>query len=390
MVRSVFVIAGKDLRQQLRNSTLLLFAIVLPLGIAALFSTVLDDPGGGFQARYLVVDEDHGPAADAFVDDVLGAVAEESTFAVDRAASVAEATRLVDTGAADAVFVLPAGFSAAVDAGRTATLRVVGGADAPLAAYVADQIARSYATDVGGVQLAVALTDAGGVPVDDPDALAARVRQLPAPLTLAADVTETDRVLASRTFYPAGMAVFFLFFVAMLSVNSILAERGTGTLARLLASPVPRPAILVGKLLGGVGTGVAAMTVLVVASTLLLGADWGPPAGVAALVVALVLAATGLMALVATVARSSEQATTWMSGLAVLLGMFGGTFAPLSQLGGLWVLSYLTPHRWFLQGLSDLAGGDVQAVLLPVAVLTGLAVTTTAVALLRIGKLMTV
>lgn len=385
-MRGALTIAGKDLRLQLRNNTLLLFGIVLPLGLAALFGTVLDDPGAGLRARYVVADEDHGPAATTFVDDVLGAVTAESTFDVTRVDAGAEATRLVDDGAADAAFIVPAGFSADVAAGRTATLRVVGAADAPIAAYVAGEIAESYATAVRGGQLAVAVTVAGGGRVDDPAGLAARARAAPPPLAVASG-TAADRALGSRTFYPAGMAVFFLFFVAMLAVSTILAERATGTMPRLLAAPVGRTTILVGKLLGGVGVGLVAMTVLVVASTLLLGASWGPPLGVAALVAALVLAATSLMALVATAARTTEQATSWMSTLAVLLGMFGGTFAPLARVGDLAVLSYLTPHHWFLRGLADLAGADPWAALVPVAVLLGLAAVAATLTLLRIGKL---
>ncbi|GGM20678.1 hypothetical protein GCM10011608_01610 [Micromonospora sonchi] len=385
-MRQIFVIATKDLRLHLRNSTLLLFGIVLPLGLAVLFSTVLDDPGGGFQARYVVADEDRGPAANAFVTDVLGALTAESTFDVQRVAAATEATRMVDRGAVDAAFIVPAGFSADIAAGRTATLRVLGDVDSPIAAYVAREIAQSYATEVRGGRLAVAVTVAGGGRVDDPAGFAARVQALPPPLTVSAGST-ADHELASRTFYPAGMAVFFLFFVAMLSVSTILAERTTGTMPRLLAAPVRRPTILVGKLLGGVGIGLVAMSVLMVSSTLLIGARWGPPLGVAALVTALVLAATGLMALVATAARTTEQATGWMSTLAVLMGMFGGTFAPLARVEGLAVLSYATPHRWFLQGLTDLAGGDLRAVVVPVVVLLGLAAATFSLTLLRIGKL---
>src|SRR5690606_26032111 len=184
----------------------------------------------------------------------------------------------------------------------------------------------------------------------------------------------------------AGMAVFFLFFTAMLSVSSILQERTDGTMARLLATPTTRRAILAGKLAAGVVIGVAAMAVLVGASTLLLGADWGDPLGVAVLVVAVVLAATGLMALVATFATSTEQAGNWMSVLGVLFGLFGGSFVPLAQLGTLSAISYATPHRWFLQGLSDLSGGGLGVLLPPVAALLGFAAVGFGLALLRLGR----
>ena len=69
--------------------------------------------------------------------------------------------------------------------------------------------------------------------------------------------------------------------------------------------------------------------------------------------------------------------------------MLGGSFFPVSQAGGLVErLSLLTPHAWFLRGLTDLAGGAGAAAVLPAvaAILTFAAVPAT-VALLRLGRL---
>jgi ABC-2 type transport system permease protein len=174
--------------------------------------------------------------------------------------------------------------------------------------------------------------------------------------------------LDTSTFFAAGMAVFFLFFAVQFGVASLLDERRDGTLARLLAAPVPRVSILAGKLLTSLVVGVLSMTVLVVATSLLLGADWGHPVGVAVLVLAGVLAATGIMAVVAGLARSAEQAGNWQAIVGVTLGMLGGVFFPVAQVGGvLDTVSWLTPHRWFMQGLADLAGGGDVAAVLPSA-----------------------
>ena len=61
------------------------------------------------------------------------------------------------------------------------------------------------------------------------------------------------------------------------------------------------------------------------------------------LVVAAVLAAIGIMALIATLAKNAEQASIWQSVIAVVLGLLGGTFFPISQAPG--VLSKLTFAR---------------------------------------------
>jgi ABC-2 type transport system permease protein len=126
------------------------------------------------------------------------------------------------------------------------------------------------------------------------------------------------------------------------------------------------------------------------AAALLLGARWGHPLGVGLLVVAGVLAATGVMALVATVARTAEQAGNLQSVVAVLFGVLGGVFVPVQQLGGAFAaLSLLTPHRWFLQGLADLHGEHAPAVAPgPTLALLAFAAVTTGLALLRVGRML--
>ena len=72
----------------------------------------------------------------------------------------------------------------------------------------------------------------------------------------------------------------------------------------------------------------------------------------------------------------------------MVLGILGGVFFPVPQLGGLTTIGYVTPHRWFLQGLADLAGGgSVEVVALPVAALLVFAAAGGAVALARLGRM---
>jgi ABC-2 type transport system permease protein len=130
--------------------------------------------------------------------------------------------------------------------------------------------------------------------------------------------------------------------------------------------------------------------VLVLASSLMLGARWGDPIGVALLVLAAVIAAMGITALITTMARTEEQAGGWNSIVAVTLAILGGAFFDLSQ--GPEILSQvslITPHAWFLEGLDLLAGASssVADVLVPVGALLGIGLVTGAVGLARAGGL---
>jgi ABC-2 type transport system permease protein len=128
------------------------------------------------------------------------------------------------------------------------------------------------------------------------------------------------------------------------------------------------------------------MTVLVLASTALLGAEWGDPVAVALLVLGAVTAAMGITALITTLARTEEQAGGWNSIVAVTMAILGGAFFDLSQgpeiLG---VVSVITPHAWFLGGLDILAvpSAGVAEVAVPVVALFAIGIVTGAVGLVR-------
>ena len=208
------------------------------------------------------------------------------------------------------MIVIPAGFSARVQAGQPASLQVIGNVEAPVSTQVARSIAESYAADLNRIRLSVATVAAAhpGAPLPPARirALAAAAAAATAPVAVR-DVSAQTRELDQKSFFAAGMAVFFLFFTVQFGVTSLLEERNDGTLARLLAAPVSRASILGGKLLTSFVLGIISMAVLVGATTVLFGARWGNPLGVAVLIVTAIMAATGIMALIATLARNAEQ-----------------------------------------------------------------------------------
>jgi ABC-2 type transport system permease protein len=130
------------------------------------------------------------------------------------------------------------------------------------------------------------------------------------------DVSAETRQLDASTFFAAGMAVFFLLFTVQFGVLGVLEEEENGTLSRLLAAPIGRRSVVAGKALLSFALGVISMTVLI----------------------------------------------------AVTLGMLGGTFFPIGQGNDvLNRLTYITPHAWFMRGLSEISGGAEWTAALPSA-----------------------
>ncbi|MCK2217476.1 ABC transporter permease [Actinomadura sp. ATCC 31491] len=378
-MRAILLLMAKDLRERVRDRSLFLLALVVPFGLAAVFSLVFKDVDTQAAPTFALADQDHGQIATAFAEQALRPLERRGVIRLRAAAGEREARAAVERRDADAAYVIPPGFSAAVTSGRPATIQVIGNAEAQIGSFVARSIADAFASEVRYVQVALAVKGSGTME---------QAAAVPEPVTVE-DLAAERRQLSVSEGFAAGMAVFFLFFTVQFGFSSILDERREGTLARLLAAPVPRAAIAVAKLLNGFVVGVAATAVLLVAAAPLLGARWGHPLGVGLLVVAGTLAATGVMAMVATVATTAERAANLQSIVAVLFGVLGGVFVPIQQLGGVFgALSLVTPHRWFLQGLADLHGEHAPVVAaVPTLALLAFGAVTTGVALLRSGRM---
>jgi linearmycin/streptolysin S transport system permease protein len=377
-------IAAKDLRRRLRDRTALLVAIVLPLGLAWIFSLTLGDiETAGFQATYTVVDLDHGGQLPADFRGVLQSL----NFVTLRDAETASAAEtLAKDGDIDAAFVFPAGFTEQVQAGLGGEIRVLGSPDSSVASLVAVSLARSYGSNLNAIGLSVATvagTDDGAV---DP-ALVARAQTVPAAARLRTSPAK-DEVTSQSTFFAIGMAVFFLFFAVEFGVRGLLEEREGGTLSRLLVAPVSPASVIGGKALASFALGLTSTVVLVFASTWLLGAEWGDVAGVAALVLGGVLSAVGVTALVATLAKTTAQAGAYVSIVAIVGGLLGGTFFPISQAGLLGTIRFLSPQGWLMQGFTDLAGGaSLARIAAPLAGVLAIATATGAIAWARARRM---
>jgi ABC-2 type transport system permease protein len=388
-VRAAWLIFGKDLRARLRDRSALLIGIVVPLALAFIFNVIFSGVSGDSEVIKLgVVNADHGSASQAFTQQVLPAVNRSGLIGIRTEPGAGRARALAADGTLDAVIVIPAGFSARVAAGQPASMQVIGNVDASIATEVARSIAEAYAAELNRVRLSVAPVLAGpGGSSASPQALAAQAATAATPVAVS-DVSAQTRQLDNKSFFAAGMAVFFLFFTVQFGVTSLLEERSDGTLARLLAAPISRASILGGKLLTSFGLGVISMAVLAVATSLLFGADWGNPLGVAILIVAAIASALGIMSLIASVARNAEQAANWQSVVSVVLGLLGGTFFPVSQAPGvLSTLTFAAPQAWFLRGLGDLRGGSLSVIWVPVLAMLGFAVVTGGLALFRLRRL---
>ena len=116
-MRAAWLICRKDLRARLRDRSAVLIGVVVPLGLAFIFNSIFSGISGASVINLGVVNADHGAVSQQFTGHVLPAVGRSGLIAIHTEATVAQARALAAKGTLAAVIVIPAGFSARVQAG---------------------------------------------------------------------------------------------------------------------------------------------------------------------------------------------------------------------------------------------------------------------------------
>ena len=372
-MRQLWTMTASDLRQRIRDKSVIIFALVVPLALMFVFNLTF----GGTQD--ITLDEidvavslpDDDPLASAFIDTSFGIGAVD----VNRTSARADEVRnLVASGDAALGIVVPEGFGASITGGAGAVVDVVQGDSGELESAVVITIMQAVLDRMNAGTVAAIAGAQLGVPPDHLTELA----QTAATAGPTYEITEgetSNEQLSSSASLVAGQAGLFLLFTVGFGVLGLLAERQQGTLARMHSMPMHPGLIVAAKSLVSYILGVVATTVLLVVGGAFFDVSFGSPLAVAALVLSVVAAGVSLMFIIARVARTAEQANISQSILAMVLGMSAGAFFPITAGGVLGQIMDLNPIAAFMRGLGITSGGGgVGDIGTPVLIMLGFAV----------------
>ena len=385
----------KDLRVYLSDRRAVFISFLVPVLLAAIFSSISSGggEGGGGKVTVLVVDQDQSDLS----REIIGGLRSEPLMAVEET-SFDRARSRVRAGKADVAIVFPPRFG--VQAGRG----LFGGGDKPEITVMTDPthspeagVARGVLMQnamqavsrnvFGGSGMADALNE-GEKRIDQAKALSFPVREglkllfrdlrrlqteqaaakaegkvsptptgfsLSAPFTIRDDVIAAkgqfnSAVMAAHSF--AGMAVQFVLFASVESGVGLLTERQKGLWRRLRSAPLSRWNLLGSK---AVSTALIALAVLIVqfsVGVLVFGVRFsGSVAGFVFVAGCYALTASTFGLLVAAIGKT-PQAARGMSVLAVLIMvLLGGAWFPAFLFPD-WLqkISFVFPTRWAVEG----------------------------------------
>lgn len=365
-MRAPLVIAGKDLRQRLRDRSAITVGLIAPVVIAALMSLAFRG-ADTFHFTLGVVDLDRGPVAGGLIRS-LQQPALHKTVSLKVITSEARAAREVRAKKVAAALVIPPGFSAAAAGTTGSSLRTLTSVNNAIAGGVTRSIASSFVAQINADRLSVATALAAGAPASEQARLAAAASELTLPEQSVLRPLGAHPVKVISYYAPA-MAIFFLLFMISFTARSFFVDRAQGMIQRMRAAPIRPVEILLGKALSVLVSGVVSLGVIAVVTSTLFGADWGSPAAAALVCLAMVVAVVCLTALVIGLARTQRQAEGIASAVVFALALLGGNFVFVSAMPSVMRrLALFTPNGWALRAFTDLSttGGGFGTVAVPV------------------------
>lgn len=373
MWRQLWTMTASDLRQRVRDRSVIIFSLVVPLALMSVMNLTMGDVGE-LELEPVTVAASV-PEGDRLGEALVSALSSTGVVEVTvEAVAADEVQELARDGDAALGVVVPEGFTADVQRGAGATVDLVEGDEAGLSTDVLLSVVRAVLDQLAVGAHTAAAGARAGVPHEQLAALAEQAATQAPAVNLSQGATASEQLSQSGALV-AGQAGLFLLFTVGFGVLALVAEREQGTLARLRSMPMPPGLVVVAKALVGYVLGVVATTVLLTAGSVLFGVSFGSPVVVAVLVLCAVAAATSLMFIIARVARTAEQAGIAQSILAIVLGMAGGAFFPIAGTGLTGRLLDLNPVAAFTRGLGiSSGGGGLSDIGVPVAILLGFAV----------------
>jgi ABC-2 type transport system permease protein len=397
-------IAYKDLRILFKNRGVILQLFLLPILFTAVMSGALGSLGGGEEDTRIplaMVNLDGGPAADEFLRrlDAAGGVRVELH-------DQAEAQALLDEGEVKRVVTIPSGFSPNLASNQPSTVRIVNHKDAQIqeteaVRLVVEGVAQEMTLES---QILFSLQQMADMQANAPpeyqqtfgpermqeqarsqfetassQELISVAQRIPA--QQAEEERQAEEAPQLEDVAVPGFAVLFVFLTAQTTAMSIYNEKKVGSFRRLLAAPISKATMLVGKMLPNLIT-----TILQIVVIFAFGV-WGMKAlglkpvpmgsdffALALTLFLLALCSTALGIVIAAVAHTEGQ----IGGLSTLLlwglGFLGGCFMPLFLLERfLKQAPMVVPHYWAKRALENLLvrGLGLADVGLELAVLSG-------------------
>lgn len=376
----IFSIARKDVKILLKERGILVYLIVLPL----LFILALGGAYGVGDASEVaaiplpVVNLDAGSEASQTLIQALNQAGGIQCELYEEA----KARAALDKGTIKRALTIPAHYAADLESGDVTTLQLVNASDA---SYTKSEAVHRVISGVAAdLSLQSQLISSFGQMADmqagsSPEQQAFTTKIVIDQAQSQFERSRTEPLLGVQEIWPQhllegdeeeinpldvfvpGFAVLFIFLTAQTTAQSINEEKENGSFRRLLAAPISKLTVLMGKMVPNFITGLIQIVVLFGAGVYLfpligldrmtLGNDF---LAFVLLCLVLLLCSASLGVLIAGVARTKAQISTFSNVILWTFGFAAIWMDKFAQISPFDIIGKLIPHTWANEAYLDL------------------------------------
>jgi len=391
-MQQILAFARKEFLLWAQTPASWVIVFIVPLIFIWIMSTVFGNSGTPVVTIYAVVEDESSEA-----ERVMETLRSAENLKIEEIATRAEADALVGAGERMAAVIIPEGYGEAlvtlsgakleviIDPARSEQASIVIGLlNSAIAPLIVDaEVNRGIERGVGQVMMAYRSTQGQSV---DPDTLqvfftaalkgvvSSQVQEaMDNPLvTISAQPIqgqENARRPSLLDYLVPGYSLMFVFFLISNLAMTVIQERESGTLRRLLVTPVPRSRILMGKMLPYYLIAVTQFVFVLLVSRLAFGIDLGNSnLGLAVMILTVSLAMVSMGILLAAFAQNEGHAGGLSIVVVLAMAVVSGAMFPNISISG---LQMITPHYWAMQGFINIIsrGQGVESTFMPAGIL---------------------
>lgn len=395
ILSTTLAVAWKELQLLVKDRGNLAVMFLLPLLLSSIQSAAnislnTEEGEASILLHVALVNDDDGD----FGREVVNAMQTIDELDIQIFTSLAEAEQSVSEGEISAAVYFPAGFSNAINDYEQTTVEVIVDPARPDSASIVKGIMNQVVDEVtiwGEIQYGIrsvfdqsglldeiGLEERRGLEAMNMGVIMTRLGEMrrdPLISVVSEDLEgqETESWLVSFLAYVyAGYTVMFIFFVVGLAAESIMTERESGTLRRLIAAPISRSSVIGGKLLAYLLIPCLQALLIFAIGSIFFGVELGDsPLALAAMTLMTAIVAVVLGLLIASFSKSTSQASNLGLAASFILAIVGGAVPiggqPFSRVGGfISILARVTPHAHAVEGfLKVMADGEGFLAILP-------------------------
>lgn len=378
-----FIIAWKDFKIRFTDRKGFFLMIFFPIILTAILGTALS---GVMSETSLpkttvgVVQPDDDQIGTIFVKEVLKGKDLKKLVTVKKVDSQKKLEALLRDEKVDAGIVIPKNWSGNLQDGRLKQVKLLTDPGKELNGSIAETVLQTFVNRVETTSSSMKTVMADSAQTLSPIGMQNLASELTSSLNQLAKKNQNyvqegsigKKQVSGMQYYAAAMAAMFLLFNVPNGAKSIIDERDTETLSRLMSTPTSKLTILTGKFLGNLYFVLAQFTIFLAVTTLLFKVNWGENLFQTILIgFSYSIAVSGLAMLFAAVIKNLKTADT-VGGLGVqIFSILGGSMIPLTIFPkSMQTVANIAPNKWALSSFIDIMAGTTwNALFTPLIVL---------------------